>query len=225
MIKAVFLDVDDTILDFKECSEIAMKKTCEKFGIEFSETFANNFFKVNDVIWSKIEKGTFKKSDMYKVRYDTVFEMTGLAKGNGEAFDNAYRQVLGDEVVLIDGAGELIKYLSDKYTLCIASNASSFQQKRRLERAGFAALVDYMFVPDIIGHEKPRKEFFDECFKRLGDIKPSETVMIGDSLNADIVGAKNYGIKCIWFNRDFSDKTKTNADYTVGSLREIMNII
>ena len=82
------------------------------------------------------------------------------------------------------------------------------------------------FVSEKIGHQKPTKEFFDHCFSNLEDISIDQVVMIGDSLSADIMGAKNYGIKCIWFCRGKKqNNTEIMPDFTVEKLEQIKNIL
>ncbi len=82
------------------------------------------------------------------------------------------------------------------------------------------------FISEKIGFQKPTKEFFDYCFSNMNGITKEHTIMIGDSLTADIIGAKNYGIKSIWYNHsNKQNKTQIMPDYEVASLLEIKNIM
>ena len=74
--------------------------------------------------------------------------------------------------------------------------------------------------------QKPTKEFFDYCFKHMNGITKDQTIMIGDSLTADILGAKNYGITCVWYNAfNHENKTGVIPDYTVYHLLQIKDIL
>ena len=74
-----------------------------------------------------------------------------------------------------------------------------------------------------IGHLKPEKEFFDACFKVVKD-KPQDVCMIGDSITADINGARNYGMKTIWFDKYQTSKS-ADCDFCVSSLAQIKDIL
>ena len=79
-----------------------------------------------------------------------------------------------------------------------------------------------MFTSEAIGVDKPLKKFFDACFCQMEDIKPEETVMIGDSLTADIKGAKVYGLKTIWYNHLKADEPQEKFyDVVVDKLIDI----
>ena len=82
------------------------------------------------------------------------------------------------------------------------------------------------FISEKIGHQKPTKEFYDYCFSHMQGVSAKETVMIGDSLTADILGANNYGIKSIWYNH-LGKENKTNIfpTYQVNNLNQIKNLL
>ena len=76
-----------------------------------------------------------------------------------------------------------------------------------------------------LGFPKPQKEFFDACFKRLPGVNPQETVMIGDSLSADIKGAREYGLKTVWYNHRREPSAHVECDFVVERLLDIKNIL
>lgn len=80
------------------------------------------------------------------------------------------------------------------------------------------------FVSEKIGHSKPTREFFDECYQETQVSDLSELMMIGDSLSADIKGANNYGIKTCWFDKEIKGSENT-VDYTVNHLLEIKKFL
>ena len=83
-----------------------------------------------------------------------------------------------------------------------------------------------MFVSGEIGHAKPKEAFFDACMAELGDIRPDQVMMIGDSISADISGAKDYGMQTCWYNhKGVPTDHGTIADYEVDSLLEIKEIL
>ena len=92
----------------------------------------------------------------------------------------------------VEGAHDILKYLSGKYLLSAASNGPQFEQDNRLKNAGIYDYFQSVFTSEAVGYPKPKKEFFMICLEKMGNLLPSETIMVGDSLNADIVGGMGF---------------------------------
>lgn len=224
-VKAVLIDIDNTILDFDRCSEEAIKQSARHFGITLPENYFEVFSECNDKLWHLLEEGIITKQDIYDRRWVEIFKRLGV-DADGIAFEKMFREKIRSITIPVDGAKELLQYLSGKYPVYCASNASREQQEKRLRSENFHQYMSGFFISEDIGFQKPAKEFFFACTNALYPVKPSEIVMIGDSVNADIIGAKSFGLKTIWFNfrkEEYDDYNFT--DYTVNSLGEIKNII
>ncbi len=225
-IKAVLLDVDNTLLDFNLCAKEATEKTYEKWGMAFHEEMFPAFLEVNQFLWEEIEKTHITKEELYQIRWKMIFEKLGIDGPDSAEFDSAFRKYLGESAIPIEGAYALLSYLSKKYILCISSNASYKRQVNRLTNANMIGYIKHLFSSEKIGHLKPAKAFFDACLIAIGDVQPHEVVVIGDSLSADIAGGIGAGMRTIWYNHDklaISDEIK--ADYVVNSLSDIHNIL
>ncbi len=225
MIKAVLIDVDNTLLDFNKCADESMLWCAEQFGITFPEGYLDVFFSVNDPLWEKIEKGELTREGLYEIRWNMIFEKLGIV-ADGPEFEELFRERIKSSAVPVDGALDLIKYLSEKYTLCVASNTLLSQQKMRLEKAGMDKYVEKYFTSEKIGYPKPSKEFFKACFDWFDGIKKEEIIFIGDSITADINGADSFGFKTCWYNHNSLPMSACeNADYKVNRLCEIIGIV
>lgn len=224
-IKAVLVDVDDTILDFSLCSKADIQMCLKKHGIPYSERIFDTFELRNAAYWKQIENGTLTIEELRNKRWTSIFDELGIV-ADGPAFEKDFIMHLKDFAIPIDGADEIMSYLHSKYKVCIVSNATHEQQDKRLSDAGLYRYVDMMFTSFDIGHVKPTKEYFDVCFSRMNGIRPEETIIIGDSISADIRGAVEYGIHSCWLNRKGKPApTDFQPDYTVTSLSEILDIL
>lgn len=225
MITNVLMDVDNTLLDFNKCAKEAIKIGFLKWNIEYSDKVFPVFLEVNDRLWRKIETSEIDKKTLYQLRWKTIFERLGI-KADGPAFEQDFRNIFSDSKEAVDGAYEILDYLSERYILSVASNASYLQQLKRLTNSDMLKYFSNIFNSEQIGYPKPEKKFFDACFEKLGNIQKDEVIIIGDSLSADINGGADYGIKTIWFNYDkASVPDNVKADFIVNSLDEIKNIL
>lgn len=220
----VFIDIDDTLLDFTKCANDAIKSACNKFGVPYTTTLVDTFHPINLDLWHRLEKKEVTKEKLFDTRFQIVFDKLGI-KADGIAFETAFRENFHESAILVDGARDLLEYLRSKYKVYVASNASMHQQTNRMKRAELDGYIDGYFVSEEIGFPKPQKEFFDACFKVLPDVKPQDVVMIGDSLSADIKGAYEYGLKTIWYNHRNEPTAGVKCDYIVSRLSEVKNIL
>ena len=223
MIKAVFIDVDNTLLDFNRCSALSIKAALADYGFEYDDSMFPVFKRINDSLWNKIEKGELTREGLFKIRWNMIFKELDIPL-DGVEFEKVYHDYLNCSTEKVQGADELLAYLYPKYTVCVTSNAHYEQQIKRLHDSGLDRFLHHIFISDKIGFPKPSAAFFDACFDELDGISPDEVIVIGDSPTADIDGGRNYGMKTCFFNFAHTDEI-IEADYTVNSLAEIMNIL
>jgi aminoglycoside 6'-N-acetyltransferase I len=127
------------------------------------------------------------------------------------------------EVRTIDGAGDVLSLLSKRYRVAIATNATVSKRPdvvRALARVGLNAFIDEIFCFTELGHKKTEPEFWDAVLTQLGAQK-NELVMIGDSLEQDVLGPMRVGIRAIWFNWKQESFSGPLSFRSVRSLREV----
>ena len=223
-IKAVLIDIDDTLLDFNACANVALKACFTELGLDYKESYFGVFLQVNESLWAMIESGAITRKQHRELRFKLILEKLNV-NYDSAVCEELFRHKLYNVAYKVDGAIELLEYLSKKYVIYAASNAY-VQQLERIKIAGIDKYFKMVFLSEQLGATKPNKEFFDGCFKNMNGITADQTVMIGDSLVADIKGAYDCGLKTIWYN----PKKKQNlrdiyADFSVSSLLEIKKIL
>ena len=224
MIKAVLMDVDNTLLDFNLSAGEAIKRCCKKFEIPLTGDFLPTFIRINDGLWQEIENKRLTLTELHKIRWNTVFAALNI-RFDGEKFEKDFISELFNTAIPVDGAIDLLKYLSQKYMVCAASNAMLNQQINRLKISGIIPYLSKIFNSEEIGVRKPDAKFFEACIRGLSPIKKEEIIMVGDSLSADIEGAENFGIPAVWFNKDGKEYKGERNFITVTSLCQIKNIL
>ena len=225
MIRAVLIDIDDTIFDFPNSGLCAMQLAAARMGLTLPEETFSHFGAVNKALWQRLERGEISLDTLFYTRWDAVFSRVGV-EADGAEFERQFHRGLAESAIEVEGAGALVRYLAEKYDLYAASNGSCAQQASRLSLAGLAPYFRAYFVSDAVGHSKPSREFFAACFARMGGVTPEETVMVGDSLSADIAGAAAYGIHTCWFNKKgIAPPPDLAAEHTVTDLADICSIL
>ena len=223
MIKAVMLDIDNTLLDFGKCSEYAILSAAKELGVPFSPDYFCVFHTMNNRLWKKVEQQEITTDELYDIRWNLIFKELSVS-ADGHKFEKHFFRHLYESHEEVEEAFNLLSYLSNNYIHTVASNAPYEQQKKRLELSGMLPFLSHLFISEAIGHSKPSPLFFEACLDALSPILPEEIVMIGDSYSADIEGAHNAGMKTIWFN-PLSLENQGAADYSVKRLIEINDIL
>ena len=229
MIKAILIDIDNTLLDFSAYVKHAMRDGFETFGLgEYSEEKFQVFQRINDGLWREIEEGTLTFDELQRIRWNRIFEALGISF-DGVEFEIYFRKYLFNSAIPMEGAMEMLEYLNGRYLLCVASNGPYEQQLNRLKVGGMYSYFAEYFISGKIGASKPSKEFFTHCLEvlnRRGKILPSEILMIGDSLTSDVAGAIDSGMKtCFYDLKGKGVPSGMKVDYTVSSLNEIRDIL
>lgn len=220
--KVILMDIDDTLMDFEQCSYKAIQSALLLCGWIMSDDFFYKFTQLNNQLWRDYAEGKIEKKILMNIRWEILFKEEKI-NINPVGFDDIFQSQLKQQYVLIDGAKELMEYLSSKYNVFVASNGIATGQEYRLKQSGLYDYFQSMFVSDEIGYPKPQKEFFDYCIDHLS-CQRDEIMIIGDSLEADIVGGINAGIKTCWVNLK-NKKTDLKIDYEVHSLKEIREFL
>lgn len=199
MFQNIFIDLDDTILDFGAAERVAVSKAFREVGLEPTEVLLQRYSELNLLQWEAFERGEITRERVLIRRFELLFEELHVDICAQKAED-IYRGYLGVGHYFVPGAEALLVDLAPKYNLYLASNGVADTQYSRLESAGINHYFKEIFISEVTGHHKPERAYFDYCFARIPDFRPEVTLMVGDSLTSDILGGINAGIRTCWFN-------------------------
>ena len=120
MLKAVLMDIDDTLLDFGKCAEQAMRIGFAEWGLPYDDSTYATFTRINDGLWLMIERGELTTQQLFEFRWNRIFEALGI-QADGAAFEKRFLDLLYETAIPVDGADEICRYLKGKYILCAAA--------------------------------------------------------------------------------------------------------
>ena len=190
MFEFLFLDLDDTILDFQKAEHIALSKTLQSFGLNPTENVLKRYNLINKAHWEALERKELTREQVLVGRFQVLFAEMGI-ESDPVTVARTYEHNLGIGHYFLPGAEEAVEALSKKYKLYLASNGTESVQKGRMTSANLYRFFETVFVSQEIGHNKPSKAYFDACFARIPDFDPRKALIVGDSLTSDILGRCN----------------------------------
>lgn len=219
MIEFLFLDLDDTILDFQKAERLALAKTLESFGLPPTDTVLARYHEINREHWERLERKELTRQQVLVGRFAVLFAEMGLS-AQAEQVARAYEENLSQGHYFLPGAEEALKSLSKKYKLYLASNGTARVQAGRLKSAGIIPYFQEIFVSEEMGYNKPDPAYFDACFARIPGFRKERAMMVGDSLTSDILGGIQAGIATCWVNPHHKTGS-IRPDYEIESIVQL----
>ena len=221
MIEILFLDLDDTILDFHKAERLAISKTFRSFGLAPTEAVLDRYHVINRQHWEMLERGEITRDQVLTGRFQVLFQEMGIPADPKEVA-KCYEHNLGIGHYFLPGAKEALDALRGRYRLFLASNGTASVQHSRLTSAGLYPYFEQVFVSQDLGSNKPAKEFFDACAARIPGYDADKAMMVGDSLTSDILGGIRAGMRTCWVNPAHKQAPENiRPDYEIESLSQL----
>lgn len=223
--KKIFLDVDDTILDFHTAERNSITEAFRAFSLPVDEAVLRRYSEVNLSCWEALEKGMMTRGEVLVRRFEMLFAEMGVEASPKQVQDR-YEALLESGHYFVPGAPELLKTLYPCYDLYLISNGNTRTQESRLKSAGIGPYFRDIFISEQIGANKPSKAFFDACFAAIEGFRREDAVIVGDSLTSDILGGINAGVTTCWFNpKHLPGRDDIRPDYEFSSLGELPGLL
>lgn len=223
----ILWDLDQTLLNFDRSMEHALRAVFEQYGLPINEEITVRYDAINRSHWLRLESGELTKEQVTVGRFRTLFEELGITHVKPEQINADYQRELGNVYFYMDGAKELVTMLKEKgYRQYVVTNGVNSTQASKMKRSGLDKIMDGVFVSELMGYPKPRKEYFDACFVALPGVMRGECILVGDSLTSDMRGAQNAGVVSCWFNPTGRAKdVEVQTDYEIRRLEELVPIL
>ena len=217
----IFLDLDDTILDFRQAERQALSRTLEHFRVDPAPAVLDRYHELNRRQWELLEEGKLTRPQVLVRRFQLLFDELGVC-ADPEAVCRRYEEQLALGHFFVPGAPELLEALHTGYDLYLATNGTPADQNSRIESAGIARYFRDIFISERLGANKPSPAFFRACFDAIPGFDPAAAIVVGDSLTSDIRGALNAGLRSCWYNPgDLPPRPDIPPDYTIRDLSEL----
>lgn len=221
---SLFLDLDNTLLDFNKAEEVAIKRTLMKHNLPCDENAVRLYSDINRQFWEKFERGEIEKSEIYEGRFKALLKEFG-SDCDSKAVSDDYIVHLSEGYFKIEGTDELLTYLKEKgYMLYATTNGNCFTQYKRVKNSGLEKYFLEVFVSEKAGFQKPDCGYFQYVIDNIPEKDKSKMLIVGDSQSSDILGGINIGIDTCWYNPTGATP-KYKSKYEINNIMELKNIL
>lgn len=231
--KHLFFDLDHTLWDFEANSRQTLEELydsleLQKRGVDDFDRFHKNYLAHNDKLWSRYRNGYIKVDElrwkrMWLALLDFKIADEQLARQMGVIF----LDLLPTRKLLFPGTMEILDYLAQKnYELHLITNGFEKTQHSKLKNSGLDKYFNQVITSEGSNSLKPHKEIFEYAFEKTKAL-PAESIMIGDTMDVDILGGMNAGIDQVHVNhltKEVEVIEGKKPTYTVFTLKELESI-
>ena len=219
--KHLFFDLDHTLWDFETNSELTFKQIFKEqnIAINFSEFF-KIYSPINMRYWRLYRDNKISKEELRYKRLRETFDTLAYKISDNliNLIARDYIDYLPNYNNLLEGTIEVLEYLKLKYKLHIITNGFEEVQKKKLEKSNLLRYFEIIVTSECVGVKKPNPKVFEHAMERAF-ASPAESVMIGDSLEADVHGAIQIGMKAIHLTKE--DNNNSSDFLNIKTLKEL----
>ncbi len=205
MYKHLFFDLDHTLWDFDRNSAECLTELFDTFrladvGIASSEEFSRHFIAINRQLWADYDKNLIEHTYIRQHRFPLVFRALGVDESAIQAdLNSEYLRLLPRKPHLLESAREVLEHLRGRYIMHIITNGFAEIQAIKMDSAEIAHYFTNVITSENAQAKKPDPLVFEYAMEISGT-SASESLMIGDNYEADILGAKRVGIDTVFYN-------------------------
>jgi putative hydrolase of the HAD superfamily len=204
-VKAVIFDLDDTLFDHTTSATKALLAWVSDLGSTPSAELVARWFDIEQRSFDAWLAGTFTHQGQRRNRLREFLPLIGRpVPGTDDELDRTFDGFLtwyGRHWAAFDDARPALEVArSNGWRVGVLTNGSTLQQNSKLEKIGLADLVDAVCTSQSLGHSKPAVQAYHLTCEALG-AEPAETLMIGDNLDLDVLGARAAGLTAAHLDR------------------------
>jgi len=229
--QTLFFDLDHTLWDFEKNSREALTEGYDVLnlaaeGVGELKKYISSYEQANNWCWAEYRAGRIQKEQLRGLRFALAMEPWGLSENKelGEKLGKHYIETSPFKTNLIEGTVEVLEELKSRgHRMLILTNGFEEVQHLKVERCGLAKFFDEVYTSDALGFKKPNPLAFQLALEMASE-QAENVTMLGDSLEADIIGAREAGWGQVYFNPQGTPHTE-EIQHEVKSLVEILDIV
>ncbi|MGX1929853.1 YjjG family noncanonical pyrimidine nucleotidase [Flagellimonas sp. 2504JD4-2] len=198
----IFFDLDHTLWDFEKNSALTFQKIFQENCVEVSlDDFLGTYIPINLDYWKLYREERISKSELRYQRLKKTFDEINISISDEmiNILAEAYIENLSAFTNLFPHTEDVLQYLSPKYRLHIITNGFQEIQEKKLKGSNIHHYFDQIINSETAGVKKPHPYIFELALDKAR-VSPRKALMIGDSLEADIMGAQSVGLHTLHFN-------------------------
>lgn len=224
--KHIFFDLDHTLWDFDANARQTLLQLHDDLklgarGVDDFDRFHKTYLLHNEKLWERYRKGFIRQEELrFKRMWLTLLEFRIADEALTRQLSELFLALLPARTLLFPDTKEVLRYLTERgYGLHLITNGFEKTQRSKLAHSGLDVFFRHVVTSEGSNSLKPRREIFEYALEKAG-ATVAESIMIGDNLEADVMGAMGVGMDQVHVNFNGLEQG-IRPTYTVRRLKEL----
>ena len=214
----IFFDADETLFHFDNFAGLV--RMFSKHGIDFKQSDFDAYQAINKPLWVEYQNGSITAEQLQTRRFKHWSEKLAISE---RTLNKEFLDAMAEICETLTGAEQLVQSLTAQgVKLGIITNGFKQLQKVRLEKTGLDQYFDSVITSEEIGVAKPNPIIFEAAMKSLSVTDKTKVLMVGDTLESDILGGIKFGIDTCWLNSHNKTNNEIKPTFEVTSLQDLL---
>ncbi len=216
----IFFDADETLFSFDAFQ--GLRKMFAEYGVDFDQHHFDEYSLLNKPLWEAYQHGKISADELQTTRFNQWAKK--LSRQPSE-LNHAFLMAMADICHPLDGVEQMLNELAGKVRFGIITNGFTVMQDLRLQRTGLKSYFDFVVVSENIGLPKPHPSIFQHALTLSESVDKSAVLMVGDTLETDILGGQNSGLDTCWLSHGKQNTTAIQPTYQIDSMKRLVEIV
>ncbi|MFC0309574.1 pyrimidine 5'-nucleotidase [Gallibacterium trehalosifermentans] len=216
----ILFDADETLFSFD--SFAGLKQLFANYHVDFTQEDFVQYQQINKPLWVAYQDGKIDAKTLQESRFSAWGKKLSVKPAE---LNHGFLLSMAEVCRPLDGVVELLQQLKDKAKLAIITNGFTAMQQLRLQKTGLKDYFEFVVVSEEIGVSKPNPHFFQHALALARPQSYEQVLVVGDTLESDILGGNNVGLDTCWLDHGRENLTEIKPTYQISQIAELVNVV
>ncbi|MFC0322661.1 pyrimidine 5'-nucleotidase [Gallibacterium melopsittaci] len=216
----ILFDADETLFSFD--SFAGLKQLFANYNVDFTQEDFIQYQQVNKPLWVAYQDGKIDAKTLQESRFSEWGKKLSVKPAE---LNHGFLLSMAEVCRPLDGVVDLLQQLKDRAKLAIITNGFTAMQQLRLHKTGLKDYFEFVVVSEEIGVSKPNPQFFHHALELASPQDSKQVLVVGDTLESDILGGNNVGLDTCWLDHGRENLTAIKPTYQITKIADLLPVI
>lgn len=216
----ILFDADETLFSFD--SFAGLKRLFADYDVDFSTEDFHEYQRLNKPLWVAYQDGKIDAKTLQEQRFSEWGKRLAVKPTE---LNQAFLLAMADICRPLEGVKPLLQQLHQRANLAIITNGFTLMQQLRLQKTGLSDYFEFVVISEEIGVSKPNPQFFQHALTLAEVQDPKQVLVVGDTLESDILGGNNAGLDTCWLDHGRENLTTIQPTYQIAKIADLLQVV
>lgn len=216
----ILFDADETLFSFD--SFAGLRQLFAQYNVDFTQEDFNQYQQLNKPLWVAYQDGKIDAKTLQESRFSAWGKRLSVDPAE---LNHGFLLSMAEVCRPLDGVVDLLQQLKDQAKLAIITNGFTAMQQLRLKKTGLNDYFEFVVVSEEIGVSKPNPQFFQHALELANPQDTKQVLVVGDTLESDILGGNNAGLDTCWLDHGRENLTEIKPTYQIPRIADLLPVV